>query len=383
MRRICHQLHLPLPSHAPLWRYQLRGPIPDSVFPAGVKVSTTHRTVHSLEDDSFALRLIKHDRGSGEVSYTRMDRKADGTSIRNELANERQYDALVREAGRKVTQTVVRSFVWEGRYMELNEYPQRSTTRQGADMSLDIEPWDGDIDEHVDPYQSRQEEETNAEDHAQKSPQSAVASNAGGESCGIKHPRAHQQLSLPHFLKRFLVSSRQSCDRGSSSGGADLKRSAEPDGSSSGRRTDIGAINRPTKCSKTALVQVNGDTGESPSRPFLKRSLTHLDAAEPSARPPEAVALDEGEAGGQACSAGARGGRVHSSRGGASWHRHRVHLEQKNSPEDKKEAQVEQDGVESEELSFTAFTQEAAESDSENDDSGRKEDVPSPSLSYA
>ena len=53
--------------------------------------------------------------------------KAEGTSIRNELANERQYDAMVRESGRKVTQTVVRSFVWEGRYMELNAYPQRIT----------------------------------------------------------------------------------------------------------------------------------------------------------------------------------------------------------------------------------------------------------------
>ena len=68
--------------------------------------------------------------------------KAEGTSIRNELANERQYDELVRESGRKVTQTVVRSFVWEGRYMELNSYPQR-ITRHGKSqldcvMMLDV-----------------------------------------------------------------------------------------------------------------------------------------------------------------------------------------------------------------------------------------------------
>ena len=68
--------------------------------------------------------------------------KAEGTSIQNELANERQYDASVQEAGRKVTQTVVRSFVWEGRYMELNAYPQR-VTRHGKSqldcvMMLDL-----------------------------------------------------------------------------------------------------------------------------------------------------------------------------------------------------------------------------------------------------
>lgn len=71
-----------------------------------------------------------------------MHSKAEGTSIRNELANERQYDALVRESGRKVTQTVVRSFVWKGRYMELNAYPQR-ITRHGKSqldcvMMLDV-----------------------------------------------------------------------------------------------------------------------------------------------------------------------------------------------------------------------------------------------------
>eukprot|EP01043_Picozoa_sp_COSAG02_P031660 COSAG02_NODE_2077_length_9916_cov_9.422489_2_plen_601_part_00 len=352
LRRICHRLHLPLPSHAPLWRHQLRGPVPDSAFPAGVKVSTTHRTVHSLEDDTFALRVIKHDRGSGQVSYTRMDRKAEGTLIRNELANERQYDALVRESGRKVTQTVVRSFVWEGRYMELNAYPQR-TTRQGADMSLDIEPWDGEINGH-------QKEEANGKDHPLQSSQSAVAINLGSESCGTTRPRSQHQLSVPHFLKPFIVSttSGQSCDQGSLSSMAGLKRSAEPDSTSCGSRMDVDATDRPTKSSRTALVQRDGGKTERP--PFLKRSLTHLAAEELPARPLAAAMSDRGKGG--------------------------VRCKLKNSAEHGEEEQVKQDGEESEEelnLPLTAFTQEAAESDSENGDTGREEGVPSPSLSYA
>ena len=245
LRRICRHLHLPLPSHAPLRRFELFGPILDDVFrKAGVRVTRTSRTIHSLEDNTFALRVTKHDRGDGDVAYTRAERKGEATCVRNELANERQYDALVRESGRKVTHTVVRSFVWQGQYMELNEYPKKETAEGNPDMSLDIEP--ADEEEH------QAEEEPEAGRDVAAAAVEGDEEQEGEEGRRLSGSRLHGRRVIPEFLLPFWSAE----DSEDARGGADRKR----------RRTGGGG---------------GGASASAAGVSFLTRSLTYEASEQP------------------------------------------------------------------------------------------------------
>ena len=142
LRRICKEMVLPLPSHAPWKRFPMCGPVSDDVFlKAGVQVTTTRQTVHSLDADDFKLRVTKHDRGDGDVNFVQEERRGEALVCKNELASERQYDTLVRERVQQTVHKVVRSFVWQGQFMELSSYQKTAAAESQMDyMSLDFEP---------------------------------------------------------------------------------------------------------------------------------------------------------------------------------------------------------------------------------------------------